>query len=275
MLKKVASTDQFTPEEMAKIRALIGTAKKTTHIIQVLDESGSMNAGIDITLSSYNEMTDVARRAQLASGDETTATLITFADEAEVMYEQVPIGSVVALTKANYVPEGMTALYDAIGLAIHTASKFKTDENTAFLLQIFTDGGENVSKFYGAPRLKSMIEELNATGKWTVTVAGPQGNIDIFAQALSIPTGNVTGFDPGSLQSRSINASNMIASTAHYFSARAAGQSMVNDAYSAVELTPEIQSKINTSSVGSVGVIAEAQPDKDAQLSGDALTSAQ
>lgn len=228
-------SDQFTPEEMEKIQALIGTkVNKTTHIIQVLDKSGSMDTGKDITLSSYNEMLGIAKKAQEESGDEVTATLITFSDEAQVVYQESSLSAVVPLNEGNYVPNGLTALYDAIGLAIHTASKFKTDGNTAFLLQIFTDGGENKSKFYGAYRLKSMINELNTTGKWTITVAGPKGNLDLFTDTLNIAKGNVTGFDPSSLYSRSVNAAHMSASTAHYFDARSMGSTSISNAYSAV-----------------------------------------
>lgn len=237
-------SDQFTPEEVARLKALVSPKKQKTHLIQVLDKSGSMVKGIDITISSYNEMLQVAQKAQQTSGGETTATLVTFGTTAALDYQNVSLDAAVPLSKENYVPDGYTALYDAIGLAIETATKFEKDGDTAFLLQIFTDGGENYSTKFTMPRLKSMIEELNATGKWTVTVAGPQGAIDIFARDLSIAKGNVTSFDPSSIQSRTLNATNMVASTTHYFSARAEGATSIDDAYSAITLTPEIEAQM-------------------------------
>ena len=231
-------SQQFTPEEVRKLKQIIGSpvsTKKTTHVIQVLDESSSMETGQDVTISSYNEMQDIAKK-QHSDENEITFTLVKFSDHASISSIRVPAGNAIGLNTTNYKPHGLTALYDAIGLAIQTARNFPSDDNTAYLLQIFTDGGENASTSYRDPRtLKAMIAELQATGKWTVTVAGPKGQIDLFTQYFDIPKGNTTTFDPTSYQSRTSNAGMMVGSTANYFAMRGAGGQSMTNAYSSVK----------------------------------------
>lgn len=227
--------DQFSPEEVRKIKQLIGSPlkKRTTHVIRVLDESGSMITGRDITISSYNEMQQTAKMA--ATEDHSVlVTLVKFNHEASIISNRAPVAAATPLSTDNFIPGGSTALFDAIGLAIDTAQKYPQDADTAFLLQIFTDGEENASTKYTADRLKSIISELNASGKWTITVAGPKGNIDLFTRYLGVPLGNVTSFDPTSVQSRFKNAGMMANATANYFVGRAAGQTAVMDSYSSV-----------------------------------------
>lgn len=227
--------NQFTEEEVAKLKKLIADTPRKTHIIQVLDRSSSMYLGADITISSYNEMLQVSKQSQQEDNSVVTVTLVMFSDNVELAYKQRSLDEVQPLTRETYIPNGMTALYDAIGLSIQTARSFDSSGDTAFLLQIFTDGEENSSRTYNPARLKSMIQELQDSGKWTVTVAGPKGSIDIFAKELSIPQGNVTNFDPSSITSRNLNAQTMVSSHSHYMSARSKGVLSMTNAYSAVQ----------------------------------------
>jgi hypothetical protein len=231
-------SDQFTPEEVRAIRKIIGSKpkKRTTHVIQVLDESHSMTTGKDITLSSYNEMQHAAKNS-VKGEDVITFTLVKFNEHVSIPTIRVSAEYVTPLSDMNYVPNGCTALFDAIGIAIETARNFPTDEDTAYLLQIFTDGYDNSSSKYNADKLKPLIEELQSTGKWTVTVAGPQGNIDLFTRFLGIAKGNVTGFNPDSVSSRLYNGTMMATATSNYFAARSAGQSNVMDSYSSIAKT--------------------------------------
>lgn len=253
--------DQFTPEEVRKLKALIGskTKPRTTHVIQVLDESSSMTTGKDVTVSSYNEMQDIAKKSVVGTEDSVTFTLVKFSDYASISSVRVPAGNAVALNNENYRPHGMTALFDAIGLAIKTVRNYPQDDETAFLLQIFTDGDENSSTQYTAAALKSLIDELNTTGRWTVTVAGPRGNIDLFTRGLGIAKGNITTFDPSSYQSRVSNAGMMLNSTANYFAARSVGTTAVYDSYSSIQPDTDVTYNPNNSQViiGATGDVSQ------------------
>lgn len=231
----------LTPEEEQILQTLQAkkaqsTGSKIVHVIQVLDKSSSMSTGIELTIAAFNENLNILSEQQHGVA-KTTATLITFSDANKVKaeYQESQPDRATRLSRSNYEPRGMTALYDAIGYALEISNGFEgAHSNAQFLLQIFTDGDENVSERFTASRLKSMIEELNATGRWTVTVMGPKGSLDLFTKNLGVKTGNTVQFDASSVRSRGFAKSALNASTQNYFTATAAGATSLDCAYSSV-----------------------------------------
>lgn len=230
----------LTPEEEQILQTLqakkaAATGDKIVHVIQVLDKSSSMSTGQDITISAFNE--NLGIMAQNQNVAKTTATLITFSDPDKVVVEfrEASPDRATRLHRLSYRPDGMTALYDAIGKALEISQEFEgANSNAQFLLQIFTDGDENRSIRYSAGKLKSMIQELNATGRWTVTVMGPRGSLDLFTKNLGVYAGNTVQFDASSIKSRGFAKSALNASTTQYFTATAAGSTSMSDAYASV-----------------------------------------
>ena len=227
--------EQILQTLQAKKAAANPPSNKLVHVIQVLDKSGSMNTGREITISAFNENLDIMERQ--ASVARTTATLITFSDSSRVNveYQEASPDRAIRLNTTNYVPDGYTALYDAIGRALELARSFEgASTNAQFLLQVVTDGAENHSKRYTAQTLKSLISELQATDRWTVTVMGPKGQIDLFADRLGLMRGNTVQFDASSVRSRGFAKSALNASTQNYFTQTAAGSTSMSDAYASV-----------------------------------------
>ena len=79
----------------------------------------------------------------------------------------------------------MTALLDAIGVGVKNlnekiSAKISSGEASAVVV-IITDGEENSSKEFDGGKIKSMIEELQNTGRWTFTFIG--ANIDSISTA--------------------------------------------------------------------------------------------
>lgn len=230
----------LTPEEEQILQTLqakkaAAAGEKIVHVINVLDKSKSMDNGIDITISAFNENLDILAAQEKVA--KTTATLITFSDHTNVKaeYTEATPDRAIRLNRSNYVPGGWTALYDAIGRALELARGFEgANSDAQFLLQVFTDGDENHSRVFSAPRLKSMIEELNATGRWTVTVMGPRGSLDLFTRNLGVHVGNTVQFDASSVRSRGFAKSALNASTATYFAATAEGATSMDCLYSSV-----------------------------------------
>jgi hypothetical protein len=241
----------LTPEEEQILQTLQAkkaqsTGEKIVHVINVLDRSRSMDTGIDITISAFNENLGVLAAQEKVA--KVTATLVTFSsnDKVKVEYAAAHPDRATHLNKSNYIPDGWTALYDAIGLAIETAQGFDGAlSNAQFLLQVFTDGDENHSRKYTAARLKSMIGELNATGRWTVTVMGPRGSLDLFTKNLGVLSGNTVQFDASSVRSRGFAKSALNASTSNYFTATAAGATSVDCAYSSVVAGGDVDNLAN------------------------------
>ncbi len=233
----------LTPEEQKMYDILHAkkhaTGERIVHVIQVLDGSTSMNHGKSITISTFNEASESLRQNRVGK---TTATLLTFSNYVDApKYVQADLDRIVALNDYNYETSGMTALYDAIGRAIELGLEFEgADQNAQFLLQIFTDGDENHSSTkYKDPRtLRALIEKVQATERWTITVAGPKGQIHNFVANLGLHAGNTHQYDPSSLQARSVTRNMFVASTANYMTNAAAGVTAMNSAYSSVAAAP-------------------------------------
>jgi hypothetical protein len=228
----------LSPEEQQMLNMLQAKqargSQKIVHAIQVLDGSTSMDHGKDITISTFNESVDSLRDNQVGK---TTATLLTFSDHVRVVYKQASLSAVQRLTNSNYTTSGMTALFDAIAEAINLGKTFEgADSNAQFLLQIFTDGDENKSRsiYKSGPVLKELIESVTNTGRWTITVAGPGGQINNFVDRLGIHRGNTHTYDPSSLVARGHTRSAFVASTANYMANAAVGVTAMNNAYSSV-----------------------------------------
>lgn len=210
------------------LHAKLNAGKKIVHVIRVLDSSTSMKDGIDITISAFNEQQDTLKNSE----NEVTDTLYTFADAVNRRYLRQPISQAEPLSRQNYNPQGWTALYDAIGDAI-TDARMNEDMNASYLLSIFTDGDENHSHRFYFEALKSRISELKATGRWTVTVAGPRGSVDLFTK-MGVSIGNIATYNPSSLDSRRSVSRGIVSSTANYMSNIGAGVAAMDDAFASV-----------------------------------------
>lgn len=116
----------------------------------ILDVSGSMNDCLSDTIGGFNAF--VADQKSLGG----TLSLFLFSDSLTSQYVNKPIDEVEPLT---FVPQGGTALYDAIGKVL-TSQKLS---NTSTVI-ILTDGHENTSKMYSRDVIKDLIKMKEADG---------------------------------------------------------------------------------------------------------------
>lgn len=157
--KKVIKTVTTTvTEEIVNV-----PTNEKTHIICILDRSGSMASIMSDSIGGFN--TFLKKQKELP--DEATITVALFDDKYELLYDNVDIKKAEELTSKVWYPRGTTALYDAIGKTIHTdKAKLQSlgDEAPAkVLVCIVTDGLENASVEYkgdpGRERIKKLIKE--------------------------------------------------------------------------------------------------------------------
>ena len=179
----------------------------------VRDHSGSMDDHVDpsdnstpkkkhLAKSNFNEQ--IATLKKEDDGMETLLTVVEFDNEIKIKEDNLYIEEVEPLT--DYWTGGMTALYDAIAFCINKIrSRMDADdrENKAALIIIETDGYENASSDYpsnkeGRAKLKKLIEELEATGRWTFTFLGA-GLDEKFASAIGMAAGNTITTRAGNL----------------------------------------------------------------------------
>tara|TARA_R110000850_G_scaffold66712_1_gene148193 strand:+ start:184 stop:849 length:666 start_codon:yes stop_codon:yes gene_type:complete len=136
-----------------------------THIICVLDRSGSMSHLADEVITHFNHFL----KTQQAEKGEAKLTLVLFDNQYELLYDAIDLASAVPLTSETYYVRGMTAMNDAVGCVL-TANQ---NEEKAIVL-IHTDGMENASREFTPASVKALVDKLEST--WEFIFVG--ANID-------------------------------------------------------------------------------------------------
>jgi len=161
-----------------------------TQITMILDRSGSMSAVRDATVSGFNEFI----AGQKAVPGEAKISLIQFDTENpyELVFDGNPIQQVPKLTVEMYVPRGGTPLHDALGRAIDDlggklAKEAEAERPGKVVLVVMTDGLENSSREYTAPRLAEMIKQQRETYKWEFVFLGANQDAILTGERLNIP----------------------------------------------------------------------------------------
>lgn len=150
-----------------------------THIICILDRSGSMGTIMDDSIGGFNNFL----KTQKELPDEATITIALFDDRYELIYDSVDIKNARELTNKDWFPRGTTALFDAIGKTINTEKskliELGDDKPSKVIVCIVTDGYENASKEYTRDSIKNLISECEKE-KWNfIYLAANQSAFDV------------------------------------------------------------------------------------------------
>lgn len=157
------------PTKKTKRETIKLNNEETTHIVCVIDRSGSMSSLMNDVIGGFNQfVTD-----QKALDGDAALTLVLFDDEYSVIWDRLNLQEVPELTSNVCFARGTTALNDAFG---RTIDNFSNEERVMFFVN--TDGYENASREYTAERVKQLVEEQTAKG-WDFQFAG--AGIDAFA----------------------------------------------------------------------------------------------
>jgi hypothetical protein len=162
--------------------------KNLTHIVFIIDRSGSMGTRRDDTIGGFNEFI----KSQKEAPGDCTLTLVQFDHEYEILYRGVPIEEVEDRNTSNYCPRGSTALLDAVGQAMVTegqriADMDEDDRPEMVLMVIQTDGEENCSREYAWGQISEMIKHQEEKYSWGITYLG--AGADAIAQASKMGIG--------------------------------------------------------------------------------------
>ena len=128
-------------------------------IVVILDESGSMAGDKARMLESLNGLISEQKQVK---GRPATFTLVKFNNKINRKIVNTLIENVRPLTSEDYVPDGSTALYDAIG---DTINWFRNEHDV--LMVIVTDGEENASRSYDREKVFRMIDEKKNHNNWS------------------------------------------------------------------------------------------------------------
>lgn len=171
---------------------------KRIHAILILDESSSMSGSEDAIVQLFNDQVEEIIAQSDNGAVDINTSLVKFANEPKEILWEVPHNQLQKITRADYRPFGSTALLDAIGSSVSKLQSqvdFSNKDEYA-LFVIITDGEENQSKAFTASQVKSIITELEQTGRWQFTIIGKEGGIDLekLSQRVGVNLGNVAYF---------------------------------------------------------------------------------
>lgn len=148
-----------------------------TEMVLILDMSGSMSPLTSDTIGGYNTLINQQKNEP---GDAKVTTVL-FDNRYIMLHDHVDIKDVPEMTTKEYMPCGMTAMLDAIGLTINSvgqrlANTPEEERPEKVIFTIITDGYENASREFTYPKIKEMIEHQRNKYSWIFTFIG--ANID-------------------------------------------------------------------------------------------------
>ncbi len=219
-------------------------APKETYYLLIVDGSSSMNHLTKSTISGVNEQIDTIKGLEKKFPDQKySMSFVHFNSAVTVEYTNRAATSLENINENNYNCGGMTALLDAIGVSVRDLNEKIKDKvasgEASAVVVIITDGEENASREFDSKRVKSLIEELQGTERWTFTFIG--ANIDSVSTAKNygIMQDNVMQF------SSDINSnSRMYASVASSMNVRAT--SLSDNTYSSKSFISEEDKDVTT-----------------------------
>jgi len=161
------------------------TKENFTSINVIIDASGSMSHLTHDTIGNFNTFL----QEQKAFPGEAVFTLCTFNTDYHLVHDFVKIAGVPSLDAKTYVPQGGTALLDAMGSTIDSVGKKlaalpEEERPSKVIFLIITDGHENSSRRFDAAQVKSMVEHQKDTYSWEFVFMG--ANIDAISAGTNL-----------------------------------------------------------------------------------------
>lgn len=159
--------------------------KGLTHIIFVVDRSGSMSGIANDMIGGYNTFIEEQKKTP----GECFVSFYQFDDIYEMVMERVKLSDVPPLTKDTYRPRNSTALYDALGKTINEYGVYlnglkEEDKPERILFVTITDGLNNASREFNLTQVREMIKVQTETYSWDFVFLG--SNIDAWEAGDSL-----------------------------------------------------------------------------------------
>jgi len=152
-----------------------------THIAFILDESASMGSIKGPTVKAYNEQLKTIREM---GAHDIRSYLVKFNQSLTRVLQNDPVSALYDMRDKDFRPNGGTALFDAIGetcsdMELGAERSPRDASKDMFLMIVISDGDDNMSNLWDEHMLRSRINRLKATGRWTFVLIGPKHMKDL------------------------------------------------------------------------------------------------
>jgi hypothetical protein len=195
----------------------------TTHVIMIIDASGSMNRYRDETIDSFNaylqSLKDDCIQSVRDEGPQRDYNihLMFFNHRPTVAREGESVLTIPPLRPAQYQPMGMTALLDATGTAISKWADI-AEEGDKVLVVSMTDGEENSSREFNLTTIRQLIETQQGKG-WEFIYLAQGLDAWTSAQAMGYNRNTYVG-------TQAVDTGGTMRAMSHVTKAYAGGQSL-------------------------------------------------
>lgn len=212
----------------------VNVKKLTNHIAVALDSSGSMSSIKEGAVKAFNNLLSEIQKQAKATGQKTTMTLVIFGDP-DVRFEFVKedVANVEPMKMSDFHPNNGTPLWDAVGKTIQKLQDFDGagSKNTSFIVYTITDG-YNTSSRFTPEQLRSLINKVQGTDRWTVLFQVPKGHKNDLVNVLGVSDGNVEEWETTSRGAERAGVSTSSGIT-RFYNSRAAGKTSTKSFYTA------------------------------------------
>lgn len=191
-----------TPNPQSKENSIM---KKKTYYHLVLDKSGSMDSLWEEAKQVINQQLQDLKRIQSENQDSKILfSYCAFNQALQFSSDLMPVEDA-TIDWTTVYPDGMTALYDAIGESIFYVKEkadddLKSDHSDVVML-IMTDGHENSSKRHSGQDIKEMIQACEQSEKWNFLFLGAGLNVSEVTKELDRGDKNSLSFSKKNLYS--------------------------------------------------------------------------
>lgn len=153
--------------------------KPKTHMILIIDKSGSMSRTKSTTLVGLNEQ--IQQCKEWSEEQDVKFSLISFNGSVQEHLWNESSDKIEELKNEDYNPRGSTNLLDAMGQTfqkIENLIEAEKDEKykTAFLVTVITDGENTVRGKFTYDGIKESLDSLESSGSFTLNFIGCNRN---------------------------------------------------------------------------------------------------
>lgn len=164
----------------------------STHVLMVIDMSGSMYDLAEDVRGGFNQY---IQTLQEDSEIDYQVSVTLFNTILEPLAVAKSIREIPKLDNYNYLPQGMTALLDAVGQTITDfESRNQLDDGERVLMVINTDGMENSSKEFSTEKIRKLIEDRKNTGNWDFLFMGAGPDAWAQGESMGVDARNVVRY---------------------------------------------------------------------------------